>query len=189
MMLQRRISYSFNTIALLVGLLVLALVISVLAIRTLFPPANGFVDLPFPAGVKGSILDMQIRVVRTESYTFALELYFREKDAEDRDRVKKLAGTGQYDTSRPDPRQINTGLPIPVRLSVTPVDAEARWSGLDRVFVNHDLEGFTASFYEKIIVRAGLDPGTYRIRIEALQNLAELNDVPVHFEIHVSPRK
>jgi hypothetical protein len=58
---------------------------------------------------------------------------------------------------------------------------EARWSGIDRVFTNHDLEGFTASFYEKIIVRAGLDPSTYRIRLEALQNLAELNDVPGAF--------
>jgi hypothetical protein len=149
-----------------------------------FPSTN--LNLPFQAGVKGAVLDTQFRVRTTEGYNFNLDLHFRENNAQDRERVRELAGTGQYNRAG---RQINTGLPIPVRLRVSRIGDGVESVVLDGAFTDHDLEGFSASYYAKIITGARLEPGTYRVRIEALQDIPELNDVLVQLDIHTSRRK
>jgi hypothetical protein len=154
-----------------------------IAANTVYPAAQ--VNLPFQAGVKDSVVETQFRALTTKSYTFYLDLHFREGDGQDRNRVSTIAGTGQRDRTGQD---VNRGLPIPVRLSVGRVGAEAEWSVLDNVFVNHRLEGYSADNYSKIIAGALLEPGTYRVRVEALQDIPELDDVPVSFDVHVRPR-
>lgn len=80
----------------------------------IYPAAH--IDLPFQAGVKGTVLETQVRSTKTEVYTFYLDLHFREGDDQDRNRASKLAGQSARDT----------GLPIPIHLSVGRIgDAEA----------------------------------------------------------------
>ncbi len=149
----------------------------------LYPPA--YVDLPFQAGVKGTVLETQFRVLTAESYTFYLDLCFQETDKPGQAYVRGLTGTGAYDRAGPGARQIDTGLPIPVHLSVGRVgDAGGAWSILNGVFTNHDFEGCAAAYCGKVIGGARLDPGVYRVRVEALQDVPELNRVPVQFDMH-----
>jgi hypothetical protein len=115
------------------------------------------------------------------TYTFYLGLYFREGDHQDRDRVGKLAGTGQYR----DGRQIDTGLAIPVRLRVERIGESRASSVLDSVFTDHDVEGRSADHYSKAITRIRLEPGRYRTTVQALENIPELEGIPVRFGIHV----
>src|SRR5258705_882024 len=154
-----------------------ALLIVVMNARSL--PAR--IDLPFAAGSKGAVAADEFYVPTTMTYTFHLDLRYTEGDSQERERLRALAGTGQYR----DGRQINTGLPIPVRLRVDRIDKNGVSSILDSVFTDHDLESHGWNHFSKLIRRIRLQPARYRARIEALENIPELQGVPVHFGAYV----
>ena len=160
------------------------------------------------AGNKGAVVGAEFSVATPKTYTFYLNLYFREGDRGDRvpvgkinltqqelksleqdrqnmERVRKLAGTaGAYR----DGRQIDTGLAIPVRLRVERIDNNGASPVLERVFTNHDREGMAADYFSKIITRIRLEPGRYRARVEALESIRELEGISVHFNMVVGGR-
>src|SRR5262245_16998844 len=140
------------------------------------------VDVPFKAGNKGSVIEAEFSVAMRKTYTFYLNLYFRKGDGQNRERVRKLAGTGAYR----DGRQIDTGLAIPVRLRVERIGNNRVSSILDRMFTDHDREGMAADHFSKLITRIRLEPGRYRARVEALENISELEDISVHFSLLVA---
>jgi len=161
----------------------LALVAGALYIVTtnaLSLPAH--VDVPFKVGSKGSVVEAEFSVAMRKTYTFYLNLYFRKGDGQNRERVRKLAGTGAYR----DGRQIDTGLAIPVRLRVERIGNNRVSSILDRMFTDHDREGMAADHFSKLITRIRLEPGRYRARVEALENISELEDISVHFSLLVA---
>ena len=150
---------------------------------SIYPQA--YLKVPIQAGVKGTVLETQFRALTTKHYTFYLDLHFPEGDRQARERVRKLSGTGQYNKSGPGARQIDTGLPIPIRLSVGRADdPDSEWSIINDVFIHHDLESYSANSYRKIIAGALFARGTYRVRVEALQDIPELSDIPVTFVMH-----
>ena len=111
-----------------------------------------------------------------------MNLYFRKGDGQNREHVNKLAGTGAYR----DGRQIDTGLAIPVRLRVERIGNNGASSILDRMFTDHDREGMAADHFSKLVTRIRLEPGRYRARVEALENIPELEDISVHFSLLVA---
>src|SRR5262245_25693734 len=143
---------------------------------------SAHVDVPFEAGNKGSVTEAEFSVATAKTYTFYLNLFFREGDRQNKERVRKLAGTGAYR----DGRQIDTGLPIPVRLRVERIGNNGASSILDRTFTDHDREGMAADHFSKLITRIQLEPGRYRARVEALENIPELEDISVHFSLLVA---
>src|SRR5215510_918685 len=162
---------------------VLALVAGTLYVVTMSALSQpAYVDVPFEAGNKGSVVEAEFSVAARKTYTFYLNLYFTKGDGRHTERVRKLAGTGAYR----DGRQVDTGLAIPVRLHVEHIGDNGVTSILDKVFTNHDLEGTTADYFSKIIARIRLEPGRYRARVEALENLPQLEDISVHFNLHVA---
>ena len=140
------------------------------------------VDVPFEAGNKGSVVEAEFSVATAKTYTFYLNLYFREGDRQNKERVRKLAGTGAYR----DGRQIDTGLAIPVGLRVERISNNGASSILDRMFTEQDLEGMAADHFSKLITRIRLEPGRYRARVEALENISELEEISVHFSLLVA---
>jgi hypothetical protein len=183
----------------------LALVASTLYVVTMSALSRpAYVDVPFDAGHKGSAVEAEFSVATTRTYTFYLNLHFREgdqdrvpagkavltqqelkllkRDRQNKERVRKLAGTGAYR----DGRQIDTGLAIPVRLRIERIGNNDASSIFDRMFTNHDLEGTTADYFSKRITRIRLEPGRYRARVEALENIPELEDISVHFNLLVA---
>jgi hypothetical protein len=154
------------------------------AANFLYPPVT--LDIPFAAGLPGVTIDTNIRIYSTNFYQFYLILHFKEHDPQDRNRVQSLAGTGQTDASG---RPINNGLPIPVRLILSRVEGDNIESLIDETFFEQRLESHGANSFSKIITGRTLDPGEYRIRLESLQNIPELSDVSVSFNVHAPPRK
>src|SRR5262245_10184590 len=139
------------------------------------------VDVPFAAGSKGAVVDTEFYVPTTMTYTFRLDLRYPEGDRQERERLSALAGTGQYR----DGKQINTGLPIPVRLRVERIDQGGASSVLDSVFTDHDLESYGWGHFAKLMTRIRMQPARYRARIEALEDIPQLAGVPVYFGIYV----
>jgi len=133
-------------------------------------------------GKQGLRCRTEFSVATAKTYTFYLNLHFREGDSQNKERVRKLAGTGAYR----DGRQIDTGLAIPVRLRVERIGNIGASSIFDRMFTNHDLEGTAADHFSKLITRIRLEPGRYRARVEALENIPELEDISVHFSMLVA---
>jgi len=162
---------------------VLALVAGALYVVTMSALSQpAYVDVQFEAGNKGSVVEAEFTVATRKTYTFYLNLHFRAGNGQNKERVRKLAGTGAYR----DGRQIDTGLSIPVRLRVEQIGNNGVSSILDGVFADHDLEGMTAHYFSKIMTRIRLEPGRYRATMEALENVPELEDISVHFNLLVA---
>lgn len=140
------------------------------------------VSVPFTAGRKGSVVEVHFKVPKTYSYSFFLNLYFKEGDAQARERVHRLAGTGAYDANR---RPVDTGLAIPVRLIVERIGNDESRVVLDREFSNHERSGYGFDHYSKRIIRVPLASGRYRVRIESLADVPELEDIPVRFAVGI----
>jgi len=164
---------------LIASLVLVAGALYVVVISILSMPAR--VDVPFAAATKGSAVEAEFKVATTMTYNFELNLYARKGDREDSDRVSKLVGTGAHR----DGRQVDTGLAIPVRLRVERRDESGVSSILDNVFTDHDLQGHAADHFSKRITRIRLKPGRYRARIEAVDNVPQLEGIHVLFGIRV----
>jgi len=169
-----------NDLALIGALGLVAGALYVVTMSALSQPA--YVDVPFEAGNKGSVVEPEFSVATAKTYTFYLNLHFREGDSQNKERVRKLAGTGAYQDGRP----AETGLAIPVRLRIERIGNNGASSVLDRVFTDHDLEVMAADHFSKLITRVRLEPGRYRARMEALENIPELEDISVHFNVLVA---
>jgi len=171
---------SGNRPFLIAGLALVAGALYVVTMSALSQPAH--VDVPFEAGNKGAVVDAQFSVAASKTYSFYLNLHFTKGNHQDAERVRKLAGAGAYQHGR----QLETGLAIPVRLRVERIGNNGTSSILDKVFTDHDREGMAADHFSKIMTRIRLEPGRYRARVEALENIPELADILVHFNLHVA---
>jgi hypothetical protein len=83
---------------LIAALVLVAGALYVVTMNALSLPAH--VDAPFEAGNKGSVVEAEFSVATAKTYTFYLNLYFREGDRQNKERVRKLAGTGAYRDGR-----------------------------------------------------------------------------------------
>jgi len=164
-------------------------ILTAMASGLLFPSA--YVQVPFQAGLKGANANIEFHAPLSKYYVFYLDLRFKEGDEVDRQRVRKLAGSGA-NTVTIDPvsnirtfHPVDTGLPIPVHLVISRLAGNRAIVVLDLTSADHTLEGWGSSEYSKIIAGITLEPGRYRAHIEALDNVPALQDVPVAFDVHV----
>ncbi|WP_157091555.1 DUF5625 family protein [Methylobacterium nodulans] len=147
-------------------------------------------EVPFQAGVKGAKAEVYFSVLRTARHSFYLNPYFKSGDPQDpertkdRERVSKLAGSGAHDSKTKRP--INDGLPIPVRLTIIRLSHDLPETIHDKVYIEHELEGWALNHYLKLIVHYKLDAGQYQARIEALDDIPLLQTVPIRFDVHVA---
>jgi hypothetical protein len=141
-----------------------------------YPPT--YLNVPFSAQVARSSIYATIEVPAKEYYGFYFNLHFREHDQADRARVSILAGVSHLDISG---NLVNTGVAIPVLLKVSK-------NGDDKIiickaYMEENLEGFGSDSFSKIITGAFLEPGSYNVSIEAMENIEELKNVPIYFTI------
>ncbi|WP_155935035.1 DUF5625 family protein [Methylobacterium sp. 10] len=147
-------------------------------------------QIPFQAGIKSSESELKFKVWNAARHSFYLNMYFTVGDPDDpsrnkdRDRVRKLAGSGGYNTVTKRP--IDNGLAIPVRLTLVRLNEKDSELILNELYQDPLYEGFSEKYYSKLIVRYKLEPGTYKARIEALKDLPPLQTVPVQFDVHVA---
>lgn len=151
----------------------------VLGIWQFFYP-SAYVDMPFSTAIRGSIIEMNIHVSARQTYRFNLNLYFRKNDFADRERVRLLAeGTPNITRNQSRVR----GIEIPVRLSIGKIRQNETVPLLSQECTWEHFSGFTADYYETLIGVFTLERGDYHVKLESLQDVTELDDVVVHFQI------
>jgi hypothetical protein len=139
------------------------------------------VRLRFSANKKGEILVTNFRVPERNLFNFDFDLYFNENDREDRIRIQKMAGSG---ISSPDRKRLDNGLPIPVKLKIITADSSGEHTVFEKEIYEEEFGGTASNYFLKVILEKWLDKGNYKIKIESLHDIPELENVVVDFDIH-----
>lgn len=137
--------------------------------------------LPFEVQKAGTKIEAIFRIDEPARYRFKLEFLFNKNDPEDRLRVKKLVGSSGINkyTGRP----VDTGIPIPIRIRVFEINDVEERAILDKEVTELALYGSTAERFDKKIVDSDLSPGQYRVSIDSLEDIPELQKTRVEFAI------
>ncbi|OGI38522.1 MAG: hypothetical protein A2140_07360 [Candidatus Muproteobacteria bacterium RBG_16_62_13] len=140
--------------------------------------------LPFAVHKAGTVVTTELRITEHRVYWFDLRLGFKEHDHEDRNRVKKLAGSGGRDKFG---KPLDYGLSIPVRLNISAIDSSGERIIYNKEVRKEEMAGYGANLYSKRIDRVELRPGLYRVTIKSLQDIPELAETPVSLGIGYRP--
>jgi len=141
------------------------------------------VFLPFAACQKAAILAFDFEAIEDNSYVFLLTLQWSENDTAQREHLAKFMGDGGYDPKTN--KQINTGLPIPLRLKISRLDPAGEISIYDKEIMEEELQSRGPKELEKVIDRIKLSTGNYRVHVEALTGIPELVGTPIGLGIYV----
>ena len=143
-------------------------------------------DIPWNAGKKDETVSAEIDVPRPAIYSLSLDLHFDRSNPDDRARVHKIAGDLYYDR---DHVPHDTGLSIPVRISIVRLTGSADDTLLDEEATRQFLEGTTADFYIRDITGLRLERGRYRVAVKALSDTAALDGTETHFDMRITQFK
>lgn len=132
---------------------------------------------------KGMKIEIYLDAIeKPYTYTFSLDLLMDKKSPAEKDRIAALwGGNGGYykDTYIPIP----VGLPIPVKLTVDRVTPARMERIFDKKILKESNWEGSDTILAKLIAEIKLEPGRYRIQLESLENVSELNNVPVQFRV------
>lgn len=142
------------------------------------------ISLPFEVQKAGNKVDTVVQIKKCHHYGFTLRFGFKENDQLDRARVKKLVGGYETDTAGV---VIEPGIPTPVRLKISEIST----AGERLVFEKEGaptLTSWGADSFGKRIGETLLQPGIYRISLEALLSAPEYTGIPIHLAIGSDPK-
>ena len=151
----------------------------------MYPPA--YVDLPFHAGVKGSVVESDFNVVEDRLYKLNLKLCFNPNNAAEREHVWYLAGMPQPLPFSEDRNRYN--LDIPLKVSIDRGSVGNQPVAVDGIFRHHELESSGISCVTKTVTVTSLPAGKYHFRVEALDDISQLADVTTRIELSMWFRK
>lgn len=137
------------------------------------PPPKPPISLPFSVEKAGNKVETGLQLAEERYYTFSLKLNYREGDQEDRKRVGALAGNPGVDD----------GIPIPLRLKIALIDAGGERTIVEKQTSSLELWAWGGHYFVKLIYGEKLAPGRYRVSLENLRDIPELDGVPVTFDI------
>lgn len=130
------------------------------------------ISLPFELQKAGAKIETAFRIEEDRKYSF--ELGFRFNDQSDRKRVAKLVG---------HPKQEAVGIPIQLRIRVTRIAVAEEIVMLNKEISDPTLTGFSADQFIKNIVSIHMSPGYYRVSVESLKDVPELQGTQIEFAI------
>jgi hypothetical protein len=169
-------------LTIVIALLICAGLLSVWAYGRWFAPVTPRVHIPFAVQHAGAVVTAAFSIHQDLGYDFDLHLGFQEHDAEQRKRVRQIAGSGARRSGVAD-----TGLPIPVHMQVVQFQPSGERVVYEEDRANLQLQGIGADYFDKIIDRISLQPGHYRVTITSLKDIPEMEGVPVSFVIGTYP--
>lgn len=144
------------------------------------------VDVPFRAGEMGATAEATFHVSSEYVYFFYLLLGFDENIPGDRDRVRKIAGDAARDRFG---NIVDMGLKIPVHLELWKLNKYQTYSVFERDFDFYELESYNDDGFRKIITKYKLQPGTYRALVTSKQNVPEVKNVKIKFQVLIPGTK
>jgi len=146
------------------------------------PPDREHTIHPFNLKI-WSTLEVDLQAVeKTYIYTFSIDLFTGKKNSTEQRKIAELwGGNGGYykDTDTP----IAVGIPIPVRLTIERITSSGHESIFDKEIFKESNWAGSSTQLSKLVASIKLEPGHYRVKLEALDTVTELNDVPVQFRI------
>lgn len=134
---------------------------------------------PISLKSSGEIVNLHIKVVDHHVYYFSLRFSFREKEPEDRARVRLL--TGGYERNKAG-EPIDPGVPTPVLLVVARIDGEKRTEVYQKE-IDPLLTSWGSDNFKKQIGFAELQPGIYSVRLILQRATSSFDGTPVDFSI------
>jgi hypothetical protein len=142
-------------------------------------------SFPFDTQKAGFKIETDIRVVDYNSYKFGFMLGFKEGDATDRARVRKLAGEYGRDKAG---KLFEPGVPIPLRIRIEARKPSTLESVFEREFLEEEMYAIGDTYFRTMITTVKLKPGTYHLMIENLKEVPELKSTPVTLTMTSDPK-
>lgn len=138
----------------------------------------GYVELPFAAHQAGAVVEADIEIEEDRPYTFALLLWF--KNMSDIDYIERFANTGHGGIGIRLALEV-VGLDEPNKTFLYSKNISARES-TGAGFPKQNRYG-AGGYHNRLITYIRLKPGLYKVKIRSLDNVPELAEMPVSFEI------
>lgn len=161
---------------------ILAAVISVLLwisipafARAKKPP----ITLPFAVHMAGQTVSSEVKIVEEGIYPIVLR--FQYKDAEDRERVRRLVGDYGRDKSG---NLIRPGILISLKLTIHTHEATGERTYLEKELLVGEMFAYGEKDFLRYIDNIKFAPGVYRISVESARDVPELATTPVFLGIY-----
>lgn len=135
---------------------------------------------PFAVQRAGSKIETELRIVEKRLYTIKLLFMFKDGDQEDYARVRKLAGDSAIDKSR---KLVDPGIPILLRLKIIQIDAQGQKLLFEKESSEQPCYATGTGRISKRIEDIKLDVGHYKISVENLKDVPELEGTKINFVI------
>lgn len=143
-------------------------------------PPNPPLSFPFSVEKAGNKVESVFRINKERYYSFSILLLSKKGDKADRERVRKLAGDPQVDMNG---KPTNPGTQIPLRLKLNLVTSAGEKTILEKEISEQKLWAQSEDGFSRLIDAAILKPGDYRVSVESLKDVPQLEGTPVSFEI------
>lgn len=178
-MIKRRLSRS--TLQVLVFLIFAALALAWCTgdSNLLRPPIVTSIKLDQP----GVIANLRFKVDEHRFYYFILTYKFPKDDKIERERVRKIVGGNEVDYFG---KAKEPGIPTPIRLLITKFDRDFEIE-IHQKEIDPVLTSWGADTFSRHIASCYLQPGIYRVQIEALKPAPEVASIPTEFAIASPP--
>lgn len=131
---------------------------------------------PFDTQQSGFKIETDLRMADYDSFRIAFNFGFKEGDAADRKRVRKLAGDQGRDK---DGKLIEPGVSVALRIRINALKPSTLEGFFEKEFLEEQMIGFSATDYHKKITNVRLRRGTYHVVVENLETVPELQGTPV----------
>jgi len=150
----------------------------------LCPPARIYEE--FSTGRAGSTLEVDMYVPTKKYYGFYIDLKFDRTDSNARSHIQTLAGTDEFDASGV---MTNNGIAIPLILYVGKIENNREIEISSTTIRQEHLEAYWSDTFEKRITGITLEAGHYHLILKELEDIEQLNGVPVYFSVKEGTRK
>lgn len=145
------------------------------------------IELPFAVHQASATVSTELRIVDNYTYPYVLRFVYEEKNYADRERVRKLVGSGARNRLTGEFKE--PGIQIPLKITVNVIDSSGERTFLEKEILTGGLDSFNSKYYERDIDRnqIRIPPGLYRVTVQSLKNIPELANTKVIFIIR-NPR-
>jgi hypothetical protein len=128
----------------------------------------------------GAKIETDLYMPDKRYYSFSLDFFYKEKDEEDRKRVRKLVGDHRIDRNG---KLIEPGVPIPLKMAINKINTGGKILILDKEVSELRLWAWGGSRFTKLVEGLILEPGYYHVSIESTSDIPELTGTTVTFNV------
>lgn len=139
-------------------------------------------SFPFRIAEKGTSLSFDFSATKKRRFTFYLKMDVRAGVPGDLARLAKLAGETSYS---PAGAVTATAIPTPVRLRIARIENGASTEVFSDEIRQASLMASSRTSISLLIGRVELPPADYRVTVESLQDVPELDETPTSFGVFV----